>query len=795
MLSCRLSLFAGRRRSFVRVLALLMTFCSVHSLLLAQGMSTMGTDFWFSFMQGGLSPTFSVTVTGLRDCNGTISNPNTGWSLPFSVPAGGSVVIGLDREQCYNNLSNTVMETGLHLVTTDTVSVYISNFMTASFDATYVFPTNVLQDEYMIQTFQSSRTYYRSEVLLVAVEDSTYVDIFPTAVTVNTTEGSDTQPWWRMLNAGQCLLLRCATNWGDYSGTVIKTRECKPIAVFCGHECAYVPDDDAQYCDHLFEQCMPMAYCGKNYVVTMTMRHRGDYVKVTSLEDSCNITVGPDWVASINRGESYGFSIEGYPYARRVVTSKPSMVNIYVHSKSADDIDGDPSMILVPPLEQQLRDVVFVNYNFQNQLTRFHYVNIVTRTENCGNIRLDGGAFSDNDFNAVPYNPEYSYVRANIGPGAHRLQSIGGGGFTAHAYGIGYNEGYGYAVGFAARRLNLTLSVNGLDVVSGDTVEMCVGTMEAVAHRQEGTDQPQWFLSGSSYSYGDTLRIDFAEADTVEIKAIATVNDACFPTDDTVRCVVIIHPNKKIDFDSVVCDSSFVWHGLICDTAGTYTFDTVTANGCDSLRVMHLNVYSSRQTIQTIAGCDSLVFHDVRYYEGDTILMATLHTVDGCDSLVKGIVSINHSASTIDNVRLYEGDTLLWIDGEEYYNDSVSPTVTLLTSEGCDSTVRLVIKIIPRPFEDHQDSAVLWVPNAFMPDEQSNNVFKIFSNYILEMHVWIFDRGGAVVTDFDGLTDFWDGTREGRKCMQGCYVYLVEYRTVSMPDYIQRTKGTVLLLR
>ena len=146
-------------------------------------------------------------------------------------------------------------------------------------------------------------------------------------------------------------------------------------------------------------------------------------------------------------------------------------------------------------------------------------------------------------------------------------------------------------------------------------------------------------------------------------------------------------------------------------------------------------------------------------------------------------------------MRLYEGDTLLWIDGEEYYNDSVSPTVTLLTSEGCDSTVRLVIKIIPRPFEDHQDSAVLWVPNAFMPDEQSNNVFKIFSNYILEMHVWIFDRGGAVVTDFDGLTDFWDGTREGRKCMQGCYVYLVEYRTVSMPDYIQRTKGTVLLLR
>ncbi|MBQ6097101.1 MAG: hypothetical protein IJK99_05070, partial [Bacteroidales bacterium] len=70
----------------------------------AQSMSTMGKDFWLSFMLGRDEAAMSVTITGLRSCTGTITNPNTGWSHNFSVPAGGSVTVGIDTANSYNTV-------------------------------------------------------------------------------------------------------------------------------------------------------------------------------------------------------------------------------------------------------------------------------------------------------------------------------------------------------------------------------------------------------------------------------------------------------------------------------------------------------------------------------------------------------------------------------------------------------------------------------------------------------------------------------------------------------------------
>jgi gliding motility-associated-like protein len=60
--------------------------------------------------------------------------------------------------------------------------------------------------------------------------------------------------------------------------------------------------------------------------------------------------------------------------------------------------------------------------------------------------------------------------------------------------------------------------------------------------------------------------------------------------------------------------------------------------------------------------------------------------------------------------------------------------------------------------------------------------------------VSVYDRRGDIVTEFDGLTEYWDGTSKGRICTQSSYVYYVRY--IDGHDSSWKTlTGTVTLLR
>ena len=82
-----------------------------------------------------------------------------------------------------------------------------------------------------------------------------------------------------------------------------------------------------------------------------------------------------------------------------------------------------------------------------------------------------------------------------------------------------------------------------------------------------------------------------------------------------------------------------------------------------------------------------------------------------------------------------------------------------------------------------------------MPNESSNNIFKVFGSDLKEVHVWIYNRWGNYVTDFDGLSSGWDGRCNGKECKEDAYVYLIEYKTNASPGILQKKIGTVLLLK
>ena len=158
-------------------------------------------------------------------------------------------------------------------------------------------------------------------------------------------------------------------------------------------------------------------------------------------------------------------------------------------------------------------------------------------------------------------------------------------------------------------------------------------------------------------------------------------------------------------------------------------------------------------------------------------------------------IVINHSYDRTDNIIIRDTATLTWIDGNTYNESTDTPTVTLQAVNGCDSTIHLHLTVLPLPQPETVDSTAIWVPNAFTPGEETNNLFRIYCHDIIAAEVSIFNRWGLHVCTFDGLTGSWDGTYQGTPCPQGAYVYLVTYTTKGRPQYIQQKKGTVLLIK
>ncbi len=758
--------------------------------LMGQNMSTMGTDFWFGFLPGENTSSLSVTITSRHNCEATLSRPLYGWECHADIPANQTVTIVLDSLNLNNGASGVIFNKGVHLTTTDTVSVYVSSFSAATFDASFVLPTEALRNEYMVQTFESSDNGHVSEILVIATEDSTIIDIDATATTLNVSEQDYSVHYMR---AGDCLLMKC-NSYEDYTGTVIKSRDCKPISVFAGHKCAYIPVDQGTYCDMLFEQCIPTAYWGRRFVAVKTLNHGGDYYKVTSLSDNNLISIDGVPIDYFDKGETYTFAMLSQPGVTRYVeTSKPATLYSYMLSMNMAGPDGDPSMMLVPPIEQQITDAVFLNYNNAGQITRLHSVNVVTMADNIDNIYLDGTSIA-NQFQPVPGNRTYSFARINVNGSSHHLYSTSDTGFVGHAYGVGANESYGYALGFSVIPIGHHIMVDDMEYESGDTIRVCFGDTMAAMMVSLGNvvASDVWMIDGVAMPNSDTLYHALSRKDTFSLWGVAREDGECHPLHDTVKCVVVVKRSEHTYIDTVVCDGTVTFEDTVCDTTGTFLFRHTNTEGCDSNITIRLNILHSTVGYTTVEACDSVRINGILYLGADTVDYDVLEGSNGCDSLVRAVININSSYRTTETVYIDAGSSLLWHDGERYWSSDQHPSYTFTSVDGCDSVVTLNLKLVPHPYVD---SSVLWVPNAIITSDPNNNEFRVKGYGIIEMRVSIYTRRGSIVTTYDGIKEAWDGTCRGNTCPEETYVYLIEYRSKWTPEYLQQKMGTVTLLR
>ena len=499
-------------KKVIKIILLVTLLCGLNVSAWGQAIpSTEGTDFWVTFLRADAdAPTrLKLTISAREACDVKIENPNNGFSQTQKVGDNSCTELEMAHSNCYSSQSETPTYTALHVTSTKEISLFAGNYRNKSFDAANILPTAALLDDYLIQTYPASDhedNPQGSHFAIVAVEEGeTVVDYNLTAKTKGGKTGAQTVT----LKQGQVFYVWTGNTEGDasdLSGTSVKARNEKKIAVFQGCPHTNVPDK-VRNRDHIFSQAMPTAYWGTEFGITASLLRRRDIIAVMAINDGTEVYINAKdgekrlvhtfdfsedtkhyWTFEIGDEIAYCNSKES-PYHGQLLetplvidsscyltTSCPTGVHLIMASNrydlpdlSAPEPDSDPALLWISPIEQVIKEINFATYN---EGINTHYVNIVTSTSNVLEMTLDDNGISQH-FRKIRGSEDYSYARIPVQPGNHKLKGYAG--FLAHVYGYGEKASYAYSCGSST--VARSVSFNDIPVLidSISPRKFCVG--------------------------------------------------------------------------------------------------------------------------------------------------------------------------------------------------------------------------------------------------------------------------------------------------------------------------------
>lgn len=680
----------------------------------AQNASTQGTDFWFAFMNNnGETPTQTCLILSAESaCGVTVSNPNTGWQTTVSIPAGGRVDVDIPLNQGYHSSATdgVVYNIGCHVVATDTISAYSMNFKDASFDGGHLLPTSTLTEEYMVETIPPG--LYGSSILIVGTDDNTIVDITPSVATSNGW-AANTQ-YQITLNAGQAYQITTAAASGvssTFSGTRIRAQDCKKIAVFAGGRCAQSPAG-CTYCDHIYEPMIPTIYWGNRFIVTSSCTRSKDVVRVTALNAGTIVKKDGVTVATINAGGTYDYELYSTQGANYIETSGPAVCYLYLTGQSCGGGTGDPSMVYITPIEQNIKKITFGTYQYS---PTNHYVNIVTATSNVSSVQLDG-SYIGGQFYIVPGNPAYSYARLGISHATHTLECDSG--LVAHVYGLYNVTSYAYSVGSSARNLTNTMFINDVNIadIPEDQLYCPNAPIDFELELNYNYNSISWIFGDSTTGTGNPCTHSFPNAGAYEVTAIIerTTSNECFGSlYDTIRAVLNLPPPDPIPVYVSICEGdSYNFYGRDLAQTGIYIDTLESAGDCDSIIELHLSVVPAAPIPTHVEICSGSTYD----FNGEEITQpgtyyGTFTTSANCDSIVELTLSFTPLDTTDAYVEICPGDhySLFGTD----YDEAGEYVIMTSTIAGCDSIIKLHIAYADVPTVNLGEDQILCSYNEF----------------------------------------------------------------------------------
>lgn len=172
--------------------------------------------------------------------------------------------------------------------------------------------------------------------------------------------------------------------------------------------------------------------------------------------------------------------------------------------------------------------------------------------------------------------------------------------------------------------------------------------------------------------------------------------------DSTITLNLSILQSDTISQTHSACDT-YVWpvNNQSYSTSGVYLESFTKSNGCDSVIVLNLSIFSSSVTTQNIVACDFFTWpvNNQTYFASGTYI-DTINSSAGCDSVINLELSINQS--TTGNLNITACNSYIWPDNNQLYNTSGVYTATLVNSTGCDSVVTLYLQINTNDTISHQ---------------------------------------------------------------------------------------------
>lgn len=236
------------------------------------------------------------------------------------------------------------------------------------------------------------------------------------------------------------------------------------------------------------------------------------------------------------------------------------------------------------------------------------------------------------------------------------------------------------------------------DVLSAeitDDLTICNGsgtTLEVLnAEGSESTPYSYLWSTGA-----DTPSIDVNPAVTTTYDV--TVTDACGGQSIDLEVTVNVASEITVDIDEEICDNESyeLPDGTNTSDAGLYTFDYLTDDGCDSIVNINLSIIEIPETIVEAGICDgeSYTLPDGTEVDEAGAYDVILTSADGCDSLVITELEIWSNYEVDENAAICDGETFMLPDGTDVDVADVY-SVTLQTINGCDSVVNTTLEVYP----------------------------------------------------------------------------------------------------
>jgi hypothetical protein len=416
-----------------------------------------GKEFWLCFMKNFRSTNnrqdrqavlqLQLFLTSNYDAKVKIEIEEIGYENEIDIGANTVVNIQIPA-RAQLRATETAERLAVHITSDTAISVYGLNSRFQTTDTFLGLPVQVIGTEYRVVGYTKLAADLLSAFSIVATEDNTEIDITPTATT-STGRGAGL-PFRVRLRKGDVYTV--SARWQsigpcDLTGSHIKSN--KKIAVFSGHNCAYVPPKiDA--CNHLVEQLPPVSSWGKHYYLGM-LKERSRYTyRVIAAEQNTRVFSNSKLVAVLNAGEFYE-ELNVFEHVQ-ITADKPVLVAQFAQGFKNGDSVGDPMMILISPT-QQFMD----KYRFATPINGewHHYVNVVAPTESIRQIRLNGRMIDSTMFSVLGQS-RYSIAQVPIPFGTHVIRSETP--FGLYSYGFGYGrdayDAYGNMAGQSFFELN-----------------------------------------------------------------------------------------------------------------------------------------------------------------------------------------------------------------------------------------------------------------------------------------------------------------------------------------------------